>query len=131
MPVTITDAVRNAGVTGATDVFASGTINIYDGTPPANAGASLSGNNLLAQVTLDATPWGSAAAGTRSLADVPLSDNSIDTSGTASFFRIVNSSNILQGTVGTSASDMIVDTTSFVAGGVFTINSLSVTMPAG
>lgn len=133
MAITITDGVRNGGVTGATDLFNSGVIRIYDGTVPANAGTALTTQNLLAEVSLDASAWNAASAGSRSLADVPISDNSINASGTATFFRMVGavSTNVLQGTVNTSAADMIVDNTSFVLGGVFTINSLSVTLPAG
>lgn len=133
MAITITDGVRNGGVEGATDLFNSGVINVYAGAVPANAGTALTGQTLLAEVTLGATAFGAPSAGSVSLAGVPLSDNSINASGTASFFRMVGTvgTNVLQGTVGTSASDMIVDNTSFVLGGVFTINSMSVTLPAG
>lgn len=133
MAITITDGVRNGGVEGATDLFDSGTINVYSGTVPANAGTAITDQTLLAEVTLAATAFGAASAGAVSLAGVPLSDNSINASGTASFFRMVGSvgTNVLQGSVGTAAADMIVDSVSFVAGGVFTINSLSVTMPSG
>lgn len=131
MAITITDTIRNGGVTGATDLLASGAVNVYSGAVPANAGTALGAQVLLAEVTLGATPWTAASAGSRSLAAVPLSDNSINNSGTASFFRIIQGSHVLQGTVGTAAADMIVDSVSFVEGGVFTINSLSVTMPSG
>lgn len=130
MAISITDTVRNAGVAAVGATFNSGAINVYSGTVPANAGVALGAQVLLAEVTVAATAFGAASAGSINLAGVPLSDNSINNSGTASFFRMIQGTNVLQGTVGTAATDMIVDNTSFVLGGVFTINSMSVTLPA-
>lgn len=74
----------------------------------------------------DANPGGQIA-----LAGVPLSDNSINATGTAAFFRIIdrNGDVVGQGTVGTSGTDMIVNSDAFQAGATFTIVSLTVTMP--
>jgi hypothetical protein len=130
MAISITDSVRNGAANGVGPLFNSGTINVYDGSVPASAATALGGQTLLAEVTLANPAFGSASAGTITLLGVPRSDNSINNSGTAAFFRMVQGTNTLQGSVGVSSADMIVDSVSFIEGGVFTINSLTVTMPA-
>lgn len=107
---------------------------IYSGTAPATAEASLSGNTVLANVAL-ADPSGSVTSKTLTFSGMPKSDSSVDATGTASFFRIVTSTDgttigtpVLQGTVGTSGTDMIVSSTSLVASTTFQITSLSITL---
>jgi hypothetical protein len=59
-------------------------------------------------------------------------DASADASGTAAHFRIHDSAATtchMQGTVGTSGTDMIVDTVSFTATQAFTINAFTLTAP--
>jgi hypothetical protein len=131
MAITITDTVRTAAADGIRPVFAGGVINVYAGAVPANAGAALGGATLLAEVTAQSPAFSAAAAGVLTLSGVPLSDNSINVSGTASFFRLVQGANVMQGTVGTTSTDMIVDSVNFVQGGIFTITNMTVTMPAG
>jgi hypothetical protein len=133
MAITINNAVRNGAADGVRALFAGGSIRVYDGTPPANASTALGSNVLLAEVTLASPAFGAAASGVITLSGVPRSDNSINASGTASFFRMLDSggtTNILQGSVGVGSGDMQVDSVTFVLGGVFTINSMTVTMPA-
>ena len=131
MAITINDGVRNAAANAVGPLFNSGVINIYSGTPPA-VGSAATGD-LLAEVTVGATAFGASAAGTITLNGVPLSDNSINLSGTAGYFRLIGGANTLQGTVSASGGggDMIVDNVNLVQGGVFTINSATVTMPGG
>jgi hypothetical protein len=57
-------------------------------------------------------------------------DASADATGTAAHFRIYDSGGStchMQGTVGTSASDLIVDSTSFTSGQQFTVTAFSLT----
>ncbi len=57
-------------------------------------------------------------------------DTSADNTGTAAHFRIYDSGGTtchLQGTVGTSGTDLVVDSTSFTAGQSFTISSFTLT----
>jgi hypothetical protein len=62
------------------------------------------------------------------------SDSSCDNSGTAAFARFISSdtNKIADFTVGLSGSgaDMILDNTTIVAGGVFNINTFTITDPA-
>jgi hypothetical protein len=132
MPISINDSVRNAMANAAGPLFNAGVVNVYAGSVPANAATALSGQTLLAEVTVANPAFGSATTGTITLLGVPRTDNAINAGGTATFFRFVQGSNTLQGTVGISGSgaDMIVDTTTFVLNGVFTINSMTMTVPA-
>lgn len=131
------------GSTGLTESIDAGTaavINIYSGTPPANADAALAGNTLLAQLVCSTTafsgitdvggPNGPARATFAAIA----SDNSADATGTATFFRILtqNAGTVIgQGTVGTSNADLILNTTSITAGSTVSITSAYIDLPEG
>lgn len=125
----ITTAARNAAADAVTALIgSSGLLRIYDGTPPATAQASLSGNNLLAQLALTADAFADAVGGV-STANSVASDTSADATGTATFFRIVTSGGtaVMQGSVGTAGCDLNLSTTSIVAGGTVAISSLTYT----
>ena len=58
-------------------------------------------------------------------------DSSADATGTAAFFRILNSAGTTtyaQGTVGTSGSDLNLNTTSIVLGGPISVTSLTISI---
>jgi hypothetical protein len=116
------DAIETAAGTAAV-------IKVRTGAQPANCAAADSGT-VLATITL-ASDWMSAAsAGAKSLSGLPISDASADNTGTAAHFRIYASDGTtchIQGSVGTSGTDMIVDNTSFNAGQTFTITSFTLT----
>ena len=105
---------------------AGGTFVIYSGTPPANAQAALSGNTALATHTLStfSRSGGVVTAGA-------IANDTIDATGTATFFRcIISGTAELQGTVGTSGTDAIVNSTSYVSGGTSQVISMSFTVPS-
>ncbi len=107
---------------------AGGTFVIYSGTPPANAQTALSGNTALATHTL---PTFTRSGGVVTAGVV--SNDTIDASGTATFFRcIVSGTAELQGTVGTSGSgaDAIVNSTTYTSGGTSQVTAMSFTVPA-
>lgn len=126
------DAAVDAVDDGTTDP--QGALVFYDGTPPANVDTALSGNNVLAQLDMTNPAFGNAvdaAPGATATAAAISDDTSADATGTASFARILNRDNVpvLQLTVGTSGTEIIVNTTSFVAGAVVEVTSLTITMP--
>lgn len=138
----ITNAVAQ-GMLNATTLSASidaGTaavINIYSGTAPADADAALSGNTLLAQLTCSATAfsgYSDANPGGRATFAAITADSSADATGTATFFRILtaNAGTVCcQGTVGTSAADLVLNTTSITSGSTVSITSATITLPEG
>jgi hypothetical protein len=122
-------AVRNARLDAITTAVGNaGLLRVYDGSRPANPAAAITGN-LLAEVTMGSPFAAGAAAGVLS-PTVPQSDLSCDATGTATHFRIWKSDGTtacIDGNVGTSSADLIVNTVSFVAGGVFTITAFAIT----
>lgn len=130
MTLSLAVARRNEMLDALTNNCNSGKLRIYSGSVPATADAALSGNTLLAELTMNATAFGAASGGVLT-ANAITQDSSADATGTASFFRIYESDGttvVLQGTVGTSGTDMIVATTSFVAAAIVTVSSLTITL---
>lgn len=114
-------ALRNKQLTDYGTVMATATLTIYSGTVPASADAALSGNTALAAHTL--TGFGTASAG--SMTANAITNDTIDATGTATFCRLVAGSYTEQLLVGTSGTPVIVNTTSYVSGGVSQIVSIT------
>ena len=136
----ITNAVAISMMTAfntAVDAGTAAVVNIYDGTPPADADAALSSNTLLAQLTMAGTAFGAPAdnaPGAKVTAAAITADSSADATGTASFFRVLTQSAgtvCLQGTVGIATSDLILNTVAITIGSTVTITAFTVTMPEG
>lgn len=121
----------NLGMDAALDVLDGGFMRIYSGTKPTNANTALSGNTLLAELSLNATAFGASSSGTKT-ANAITDDSSANATGTATFFRAFKSdgtSAVIDGTVGTSNADAIINTTSIVSGGTVSCSSWTVTWP--
>jgi len=130
----ISDLARNAAVNAVAALIdggsGAGTLAIRTGVAPTNTTDADSGT-LLATLTMSDPAFGAAASGTATAAAIT-SDTNIDATGTAAHFRLKNSDavTIIQGTVGTSGSDINFDSVSFIAGGTAAITSLTLTQPA-
>jgi hypothetical protein len=120
MAITYTTAVKNSrlsavvsaiGTTGVLEIGTTGMATVLATIPLANPAGTVSGGVLTFTM--------------------PASDSSADNTGTATAARIRTASggtDIITGlTVGLSASDVIVDSTSITAGQTVTINSASIT----
>ena len=114
-------ALRNKMLNDYGVAVGTGTITIYDGTPPATADTALSGNNALAAHTLT----GFAAASSGTMTANAITNATISATGTATFARIVSGSYVEQLTLGTSGTQVVVNTTSYVSGGVSQIVSIT------
>lgn len=98
-------------------------IHIYSGTQPANANTAISTQTLLVALNVSGS-FGTDSNGTITLSSVT-SATAVAT-GTASFFRITKSDNstvVMDGSVGTSGTDMILDNTSIATGQTVSITS--------
>lgn len=135
----ITTSARNLACNIVVDLVDAGNepgqLRIYSGPKPANADAGLSGNTLLAQLTMSDPAFADAVNG-QAVAGVITPDASADASGIATFFRIgsVNSgafTPIIQGEVGVSGSDLNLNSTSIAAGGSVAVSSLTYTQAGG
>lgn len=128
----ITAAAANAVADAVVDLVdagaAAGKLKIYDGTAPADAGTALSGNTLLAELAMSDPAFGAAANGVAT-ANTITDDSSADATGTATFFRVTDSNDVVifQGEVGTSGSDLNLDSTSISAGVTVSVSSLTYT----
>ena len=121
--------LRNAQLDAIeTTVGTAPILEIRSGAPPATCATADSGT-VLATLTLPSDWLGAASAGVKSKSGT-WQDTSADATGTAGHFRIKDSGGTvchMQGTVGTSGTDMIVDSASFTATQSFTINTFSIT----
>lgn len=113
-----------------TRVGGSAVLRIYSGTRPANVAASITGTQL-AQLTCNATFAPGASSGVLTLNAIT-QDSSADATGTATHFRLFQSNGttaICDGDVGTSGSDLNLNTTSIVAGAAVSVTSFTITAP--
>lgn len=104
--------------TAVADAIGGGTLVIYSGTAPAGPNEALSGNTALATFTFSAAAsQGSPSAGSMTLA-FSATTVSASATGTATFFRVIDSSSnvLIQGTVGTSGSDWNLSSTAITSG---------------
>jgi hypothetical protein len=129
MTVTTSTAVKNARLDAiSTSWGATPKLRVYSGTPPANASAALSGNTLLVEVT----PAPAAASGATKDMLGGVKTNTAAAAGTASFYRVYDSPGTNcheQGTVGTSATDLIIDNTTIALAQTVNFNTFTKTEP--
>jgi hypothetical protein len=120
MAVTYPNNVKVARMTAVRDLIDAGS-----GAGRLEIGTTAMGS-VLATVTLGDPSGTIAGAGVLTLSGFPRSDTSADASGTAAAARIVDSDGtaVITGlTVGTSGTDVILDSLSITAGQTVTINS--------
>ena len=88
------DSLSTVSKNLALDAFLSqgnnGFLRLYDGTMPASADASLSGNTLLAELTFGATAFAVASGGSAATNAITR-DESANAGGTATFARLYKS----------------------------------------
>lgn len=108
-----------------------GTIKIYTGTQPAGPGTAVGAQVLLGTLTLSDPSFPAGSTGVITASAIT-SDTTADATGTATWFRALDSNAVavIDGSVGTSAADMILDSVSIVAGGTIALTSWTITMPA-
>jgi hypothetical protein len=113
---------------------AAGTIEIYDGSMPADANTAPSGQTLLGTLTFNDPSFGAASTGTIT-ANAITADASADATGTASWGRILDSdSNVIAHFDVTGSGGggvMELNSTSITAGGEISVTSFTFTMPSG
>jgi len=106
------NGTRNAQQQGLiTYAGADALMFIYQGTQPANANTAITDQTVLVQMTIGGA-FGTDSNGTLTIT-TPITGTAV-TSGTASFFRITKSNGatvVMDGSVGTTDADLILDTT--------------------
>lgn len=127
----MSNAAVNAEADALSDLLDNGYLRIYSGTQPATADTALSGNTLLAELRIANPASGAAVAGVLTFT-APTSDTSNDATGTATFFRAYKADGttaVMDGSVGTSNADMILNSTAIQAGAQTDVTSWTHTVP--
>ena len=129
MAIQLSVAVRNARLDAIESTIGTAAVlKIRTGAAPADVATADSGT-VLATLTLPTDWMAAASSGSKALSGT-WEDTSADATGTAAHFRLYASDGTtahMQGTVGTSGTDMIVDSVSFTAGQAFTISAFTLT----
>jgi len=124
-----------------TGTAANARLRIYDGSQPGRPDDAVGTQTLLAEIDLGtAAVFGAAATGTGTLANtatatasaiLPKTCTAATASGTAAWFRAVNkdATAIIDGSVGTSDADLILDNVSIASGQEVKLNSWKVKLP--
>lgn len=136
MATRIPTAARNAAANAIVDLLDAGSgagiIRIYTGSQPASANDAASGT-LLGTLTLTDPAFGNAATGVATASAIT-SDTSADATGTAGWFRALDSdaATVIDGSITATGGggDLTLDSVSIVAGGTIAVTSWTVTMPA-
>lgn len=131
MAFKITTTAANAALDGLTAQLNNGSLKIYDGSVPTNAGDALGAQVLLATLPLSATAFGAAASGTAT-ANAITSDTAADATSTATFYRALKSDGttvVCQGSVGTSGADLNLNTTAIQINARVDVTSWTITQP--
>jgi hypothetical protein len=126
-------AAVNAEANALAALMNSGKLRIYSGDVPTRADDSIGSATLLAELTMNATAFGAASNGVITAASIT-EDTGANATGTASFFRIWDSSgttSYIQGTVGTSDADLIMNSIAIQAGASVSVTSLTHTVVRG
>lgn len=131
MALGFTVATRNNRldeITALIDAGTAGLLRIYDGTRATSADTAVGGQTLLAELTMNATSFPAASSGAMT-ANAITDDSSANATGTASWFRITDSAGnaVVDGDVGTSGSDLNLNTTSITSGVTVSVTSLVLT----
>ena len=129
MAIAYVTALRNSRMdainTAANAGVGAALIRIYDGTRPATGGTA---TTLLAELTASDPMFGASASG-QLTASAITQDSSANATGTATWFRVVDSAGttVMDGSVGTSGSDLNLTTTSITATQPVSITSFVLT----
>lgn len=128
----LTNAAASAAADAVVDRIDAGSgagkLRIYDGTQAATADTAIGAQVLLAELTFGDPAFGNASNGVAT-ANAITADTSANATGTASWFRVVDSDNnvVFDGTVGTGTHDLVLNTVSIVSGAEVSVSALTYT----
>lgn len=105
-------------------------LQIWYGTIPPDCQTNISTQVMLAQFSLSNDWLSTPSAGVAAFNNAPLSTTAVAT-GTATFFRLVSAGGIcaIQGSIGLSNSDLLVDNLSINSGQTLNVSGWVITAP--
>lgn len=120
--------VRNAQLDAITTYAGNAALlRIYDGTQAATGDTAIGAQVLLAELTCGSPFAAGASSGVLTLGTIT-QDSSANNTGTASWFRIVKAdgtTNVMDGTVGTSGADLNLTSVSITSGVAVSVTSFT------
>ena len=129
----LTNLLANTMADAACTLLNGGFLDIYDGAQPANANTAVTTQVKLARLTFGSPAFGAAVNGVAT-ANAITDDSAADATGTAAWFRARKSdgtTDVIDGTVGTSGCDLILVSVGIVAGLPVSVSTLTFTQPKG
>lgn len=129
--VKLSVARRNAGLDTMFDVLNGGYFDLYDGSQPATTETSISGPVKLVRLALNAT-FGAGASSATKTAGAIASGIALAT-GTATWGTFVTSggTRVMDVSVGTSGTDVVMDSVAIQQDATVSCSSCVITMAAG
>jgi len=134
--ITVANAMADE-ITALLDAGTGAIIDIFTGAQPADCETGDSGT-LLGTLLCSATSFGAASGGVLT-ANAITSETNAPAGGTAAHFRAYPTTTsqieankgacLIQGTVGTATTDMILDNTTIVTAGTIACTAWTITMP--
>ncbi len=125
--------ISNAAASAAADavlvLFNTGYLRIYSGARPADVDTAIVSQVLLAELRFGSTAFAAAANGVAA-ANAITQDSSADATGTATWFRAFSSDGTtarLDGDVGTSGSDLNLNSVAIQIGAGVSVTSMTYT----
>lgn len=116
-------ASQNSQVTKMATDHATSTLTIYSGSVPASA------NDAAGTALVSHTLAGFAAASSGSAVANAIADATVGATGTASYARISNGTQVIQLTVGTSGAEVILSKLALDSGDTSQVVSLTLSQP--
>jgi hypothetical protein len=127
------NVTANAEADALARLLDNGYLRIYSGSQPTNADTALGAQTLLAELRFGATSAPAASAGVLTFNAIT-SDTSADATGTAAFYRALKSDGstvVMDGSVGTSSADLVINSTAIQSGAQVDVTSFSLTVSKG
>ena len=126
-------ASRNLALNAALDVLNAGFIDIYDGTQPADADTAITSQVRLARLSLSATAFAAASAGSKT-ANAVTSSAALAT-GTATWFSLVKSdgtTRVFDGSAGVAGAtpNLVLNSAAIQSGANVAVSSIVITQAA-
>lgn len=128
---TLSNTAANAATNAVVDLLDSGYLRIYDGTQAVTADTAISSQTLLAELRFGATAFGASSEGAAT-AEAITADASANATGTATWFRALKSDGstiVFDGSVGTAAADLILNSVDITAAQTVEVTSFTYTQP--
>lgn len=127
MTIRLNTAMRNTIADSIASIIGYATLKVYTGTQPATGDTAATGT-LLVEITLQG--FNAAASGQVTLSTASPVQGTAVASGTAGWARLTDGMNNFDGSVGTSGTDFIINTTAITLGGTVTLTGCTINQPA-